>query len=96
VNATSWVSLVLLVLAAVLIVWRAVRPSSLGDRAVAFDALASVIQCGLFVGAVLMGDGILVELALVLGLLGFLSSVTVGRFLERRGDQVGAPGTDRA
>lgn len=82
-NAASWVALGMLVLAAALVVWRAVRPSSLGDRAVAFDTLTAVIQCGLFVGAVLMGDGILVDLAVVLGLLGFLSSVTVGRFLER-------------
>lgn len=96
-TAASWLSLALLMLAATSIVWRAVRPSSLGDRAVAFDALASVIQCGLFVGAVLAGDGIMVELALVLGLLGFLGSVTVARFLERRsGDPDPDPAVESA
>lgn len=79
----SWVAMAMLVVAAGLTVWRAVRPGSLGDRAVALDTIASVMQCGILVGTVLMGDGLLVELALVLGLLGFLSSVTASRFIER-------------
>ncbi len=81
---TSQVALALLILAAVLTVARAVRPSSsTGDRAVALDMATSIIQCGLFVGAVILGDGILIDIALVLGLLGFLTSVIVARFLER-------------
>lgn len=80
---TSWVALAMLLTAAAITVWRAVRPGSLGDRAVALDVVTSVIQCSLFVGAVIAGDGILVDLALVLGLLGFLTSVTVARFMER-------------
>ena len=81
---TSQVALALLIVAAVITVGRAVRPSSsTGDRAVALDMATSVIQCGLFVGAVILGDGILIDIALVLGLLGFLTSVTVARFLER-------------
>ncbi len=83
--AGSWIAIVLLVLAAAIGTWRAVRRSSLGDRAVALDTIASIIQCGLFAGAVITGDGILIDLALVLGLLGFLTSVTVARFLERTG-----------
>jgi len=81
---SSQVALGLLIAATVLTVVRAVRPSSsIGDRAVAFDMMTAVIQCGLFVGAVVIGDGILIDVALVLGLLGFLTSVTVARFLER-------------
>ena len=83
-NVSSWIAMVLLFAATALTVWRTVRPgSSLGDRAVGFDMIVSLFQCGLFIGAVLMGDGILVDVALVLGLLGFLSSVTVARFVER-------------
>ncbi|MFN6118871.1 MAG: monovalent cation/H+ antiporter complex subunit F [Actinomycetes bacterium] len=85
-TATAWIALGMLIVASAITVWRTVRPaSSVGDRAVAFDMLASLIQCSLFVGAVSVGDGLLVDLALVLGLLGFLSSVTVARFVERTG-----------
>jgi multisubunit Na+/H+ antiporter MnhF subunit len=83
VTQASWVALAMLVMAAALAAWRAIRPGALADRAVALDTIASVIQCGLFTGAVISGDGILLDLALVLGLLGFLSSVTVARFVER-------------
>jgi multicomponent Na+:H+ antiporter subunit F len=83
-TVASQVALALLFAATVLTVARAVRPSSgIGDRAVAFDMIASLIQSGLFMGAALLGDGVLVELALLLGLLGFLTSVTVARFIER-------------
>jgi multicomponent Na+:H+ antiporter subunit F len=84
VNVTSWIALGLLIAAAALTVWRTVKPgSSVGDRAVGFDMLTALIQCSLFVGAVIMADGLLVDVALVLGLLGFLTSVTVARFVER-------------
>ncbi len=83
-NVTSWIALGLLIAAAALTVWRTVKPgSSVGDRAVGFDMLTALIQCSLFVGAVIMADGLLVDVALVLGLLGFLTSVTVARFVER-------------
>jgi multicomponent Na+:H+ antiporter subunit F len=83
-SGAGWAAIILLVGAAAVSVWRAVRQGHVADRAVALDVIASIIQCGLFVGAALAGDGILVDVALVLGLLGFLSSVTVARFVERR------------
>ncbi|MCB0999125.1 MAG: hypothetical protein KDB40_07510 [Acidimicrobiales bacterium] len=78
-----WAALVMLFAAVAVTIARAVRPGTVSDRAVAMDVVASVIQCGLFVGAALAGDGVLVDVALTLGLLGFLSSVTVARFVER-------------
>jgi multicomponent Na+:H+ antiporter subunit F len=83
--AALQVCLGLLLVAAALTVWRAVRRGTVGDRAVAFETMASVITCGLLIGAAISGDGLLLDLALVLGLLGFLTSVTVARFIERRG-----------
>jgi len=77
-----------LAVAALLVVVRIVRPGSLGDRAVALDTLTAVITCGLLVAAARDGDGLQLDLAVVLGLLGFLTSVTVARFIEaRRGDR---------
>ena len=86
VSTTVFDSVILGVLAvsAVLVVVRIVRPGSLGDRAVALDTLTAVITCGLLVAAARSGDGLQLDLAVVLGLLGFLTSVTVARFIEAR------------
>lgn len=78
------VALAVLVLAAAVTVVRIVRPSSLGDRAVAFDLLSSVMTCALLVWAAGADDGLPLDLAVVLGLLGFIASVTVARFIESR------------
>lgn len=78
------VCLGLLVLAGVLGVARIVRRSTLGDRAIAFDMLTSVLTCSLLVSAGYLRDGLLLDLAIVLGLLGFIASVTIARFIEAR------------
>jgi multisubunit Na+/H+ antiporter MnhF subunit len=41
-------------------------------------------MCGLLVDAARSNDGLRLDLAVVLGLLGFLTSVTVARFIELR------------
>lgn len=74
----------LLVVAGVLGVARIVRRSTLGDRAIAFDMLTSVLTCSLLVSAGYLRDGLLLDLAIVLGLLGFIVSVTIARFIEAR------------
>jgi multisubunit Na+/H+ antiporter MnhF subunit len=49
------------------------------------DALTAIITCGLLVATAFTGDAWFLDLALVLGLLAFLTSVAVARFIERRG-----------
>ena len=78
------ICLVMLVIAGALGVARIVRRSTLGDRAVAFDMLTSVLTCALLVSAGYLLDGLLLDLAIVLGLLGFIASVTIARFIEAR------------
>ena len=85
-KSVEMVTLVVLAFAAVLGVARVVRRSSLGDRAVALDTLTAVITCALLVGASRADDGLMLDLAVVLGLMGFLTSVTVARFIESRKD----------
>ena len=79
-------ALAILAVAAVVGVARVVRRSSLGDRAVALDTLTAVITCALLIGASHVDDGLMLDLAVVLGLMGFLTSVTVARFIESRKD----------
>ena len=79
------ISLAFLALAGVLGVVRIAGRRSLGDRAVVFDMLTSVITCALLVWAASDVDGLNLDLAVILGLLGFVTSVTVARFIEARG-----------
>jgi multicomponent Na+:H+ antiporter subunit F len=84
-NISLSIALVILLVAAAFTTLRAIRRGTIGDRAVAMDALTAVFTCGLLVATALTGDAWFLDLALVLGLLAFLTSVTVARFIERRG-----------
>ena len=79
------ISLSILLAAAALTTSRDIRRGTIGERAVAVDALTAIITCGLLTATALTGDAWFLDLALVLGLLAFLTSVTVARFIERRG-----------
>ena len=58
---------------------------SLADRVVATDLLLTLLVCGAGVFAARTGSGIYLGAMLVVGVLGFLGTVTVARFIERRG-----------
>jgi multicomponent Na+:H+ antiporter subunit F len=68
-----------LAVAALLCLLRLVRGPSVPDRIVALDALLYVVVSGIAVGAATVRDGSF------LALLGFVGTVTVARFVERRG-----------
>lgn len=78
------IALGIFLLAALITVFRIVRRSTLGDRAVAFDLLTAIITSALLVTAARSDDGLPLDLALLLGLIGFLTSITVARFIEAR------------
>jgi multisubunit Na+/H+ antiporter MnhF subunit len=44
--------------------------------------LTSVMTCGLLIGAGVWSEVLNLDLAVVLGLLGFVASVTIARFME--------------
>ncbi len=64
---------------------RLVRGPSLADRIVALDALLIVIVSGIAVGAARTGEGTYLDVLVVAALLGFVGTVNVARFVERRG-----------
>lgn len=64
---------------------RALRRGSLADRAVAMEVLTPVLTCGLLCMVAVTGDGLALDLTVVLGLLSFLTTVTIARYVERRG-----------
>ncbi|MDQ4070608.1 MAG: monovalent cation/H+ antiporter complex subunit F [Actinomycetota bacterium] len=64
---------------------RLMRGPSLADRIVALDALLIVIVSGIAVGAARTGEGTYLDVLVVAALLGFVGTVNVARFIERRG-----------
>lgn len=63
-----------------------VRGPSLADRVIALDAM---LICGigfLFVHAIHTGRGAYLQVAVLLTLVGFISTAVIGRFIEGRGE----------
>lgn len=84
-NLAGSIAFVVLAIAAVLQLLRLVRADSLADRIVALDMLLLTVVSGLAVDAALTGVGTFVDVLAVTALLGFTGTVTVARFIERRG-----------
>lgn len=84
-SAVEWLVVVLLMIAVGLATVRIVFAESLGDRAVAFDVASSVITTSVLGWVVVGGETYLLDVALALSLIGFLTVVTVARYIERRG-----------
>jgi multicomponent Na+:H+ antiporter subunit F len=78
------VSFVLVMLGVAFAFVRLIKGPSLPDRVVALDMMTVLIVsfCGLY--AILSEDGAFVDVAIVLALVGFLATVALARFVERR------------
>ena len=72
-------------ISAALCIARALLGPTVPDRAIALDLLVVVLVNGLGIVASEDGDGLLVDAILVIGLLGFVATLTVSRFVESRG-----------
>ena len=80
------VCLAILGVAALLTVLRIVRKGmSLADRVVAVDLLLMIIVTGIAVGSIRADTALFLDVLVVVSLLGFVGTVTVARFIERRG-----------
>jgi multicomponent Na+:H+ antiporter subunit F len=84
-TAVTTVALFGLALAGLLCVVRLLRPGSLADRIVALDSLLIVVASGIGVLTVRTGATAFVPVLLVVSLTAFVGTVTVARFIERRG-----------
>lgn len=72
-------------LAAVLVLVRLVLGPSVPDRIVALDVLVQIVVAGIAVAAAVTRDGTYLSVLVAVSLLAFVGTVTVGRFIERRG-----------
>jgi multicomponent Na+:H+ antiporter subunit F len=71
--------------AALLVLVRLLLGPSVPDRIVALDTLLQVVVAGIAVGAAITRRGDFLAVLVAVSLLGFLGTVVVGRFVERRG-----------
>ncbi len=84
-TVVSTVAMSVLLLAAAFALTRLLRGPTLADRMVALDQLLLIIAGGIAVNAASTGRGEFLDVMIVATLLGFIGSVTVARFIERRG-----------
>lgn len=84
-NAVGWVSGMMLAAAGLLTTVHVIRARNLVDRAVGVDMLVAIILNSLAVSIALTGDDLVAALLLIIGLLAFLGSVTIARYIEERG-----------
>ena len=84
-TVVAWIAGGMLVVAAVLTAIHVARSRNLPDRAIGVDMLVALVLNGLTVSLAVTKDELVVALVLIIGLLGFLGTVTISRFIERRG-----------
>lgn len=79
-----YISFVMVMLSLAIAFIRLARGPTLADRVVALDMMTVTIICVCGVAAVATGVYALLDVALVLALVGFLATVALARFAERR------------
>jgi multicomponent Na+:H+ antiporter subunit F len=72
-------------IAGLLVLVRLLLGPSVPDRIVALDTLLQLVIAGIAVGAAMTRRGDFLAVLVAASLLGFLGTVLVGRFVERRG-----------
>lgn len=77
-------SLAALALAMFLTLYRVVRGPKLGDRVLALDMLTSIAIGFMAVFAILSGHSLYIDIAIALGLVGFLATIAFARFIMTR------------
>jgi multicomponent Na+:H+ antiporter subunit F len=90
-GATLWAALVLLGIALLVALARLVRGPSLPDRVVALELTATLTAGVIAVYAVAAEQPVLLDVAVVIALLGFLGAVAFARYVEQ-GAPLSPPG----
>jgi multicomponent Na+:H+ antiporter subunit F len=80
-------TIAVLLLAACLSVGRVVRKGTLTDRVLGADTLIVIIGAAVAYGAGVTGDRTYLPILVVITMLGFIATLTVARFIERRGSK---------
>ena len=84
-SAAVAIALFLMTAALFLTAYRVVRGPTLPDRIVALDMLVAIAIGFIAVIAIKTGFNLYIDIAIALGLVGFLATVAFARFVERQG-----------
>ena len=84
VELAARIGFVILSLAMALSVWRLVAGPTFADRVVALDLMTLLAMAYAALYAVLAEEQAFLDVAIALGLVGFLTTVAFARYLERR------------
>jgi len=87
-NVVTTACLAVLAVSLLLVVGFVLRARGLVDRSLGLDTMMSVVLNGLAVVIVVTGAPDVVDLTLLIAVLAFIGTVTVARFVERRGNTV--------
>lgn len=85
VEYASVVAIVILVIALLMTVYRVVVGPTLPDRVIALDMLVGIVIGFIAVIALRTGYTLYIDIAIALGLVGFLATVAFARFILARG-----------
>ncbi|HEV7319485.1 MAG TPA: cation:proton antiporter [Ensifer sp.] len=88
-------ALVVLSVALLITVWRIIRGPTLPDRVLGLDMLVAIAIGLIAVVAIRTGFNLYIDIAIALGLVGFLATVAFARFILARGlspEKVGVEG----
>ena len=91
-SAATAIALFLMCAAFFLTAWRVIKGPTLPDRIVALDMLVAIAIGFIAVIAIRTGFNLYIDIAIALGLVGFLATVAFARFVLRQGMQSGEEG----
>ena len=88
-SSALWLALGVLGLSFLLTVWRVIKGPTLPDRVVALDMLVGIVIGFIALIAIRTGFTLYIDIAISLGLVGFLATVAFARFIlaQGRGDE---------
>ena len=87
------VGLVVLGVSFLLTVWRVIKGPTLPDRVIALDMLVGIVMGFIALIAIRTGFTLYIDIAISLGLVGFLATVAFARFILSRKRREGEDGT---
>ncbi len=93
ISVASTIALFLICAAFFLAAWRVIRGPTLPDRIVALDMLVAIAIGFIAVIAIRTGFNLYIDIAIALGLVGFLATVAFARFVMSQGMQPGEEGS---